>query len=270
LKKDYVPVSDNDSELSESSFVEQFWTQVWTDSKLLEFSAKRIEERDEFKIIKPYLASLPSKSRILDGGCGLGEWTIYLASRGFDVVGLDISKMTVEKLKQKFPDKNFRVGDLRSTEFDDGYFDSYLSWGTFEHFEEGFGSPIREARRILRDGGYLFISVPYQNSRHLHRDKRDLWFWDENYQRNCGYHKKMRFYQWRLTKSELQREFEINGFRTLALEAIQKGHGIRRAVQHDLHINPNTVIGKALRVLLYLFTPRGYAAHMIIGIGQKI
>jgi ubiquinone/menaquinone biosynthesis C-methylase UbiE len=110
------------------------------------------------------------------------------------VIGLDISKATIERLSEIFPDHNFIVGDIRSTGFDDESFDAYFSWGTFEHFEIGLGPCFKEANRILKKGGYLFVSVPFQNGRHLRKDRRELYMWDENFDRENGYVKEIRFY----------------------------------------------------------------------------
>ncbi len=269
MKKDYTPISENDAALSETSFIEQYWTQIWNDRdrKLI---AKSIADREECRIMDQYLSGLPPHSRILDGGCGMGEWTVYYASKGFRVVGMDISRITIEKLQEKFPDHHFSVGDIRNTGFEDDSFDAYFSWGTFEHFEEGFAAPLMEARRILKKGGYLFISVPFQNGRHLRRDQRPLWYWDENYDKSRGYQSRMRFYQWRLTQPELQQELEINGFKTIQIKPIHKLHGLQRAIKHDMRIDPHTILGKAIQALIYPFIPGDFVAHMLIGVAKKM
>ena len=269
MKKDYRPVSASDSVLSETAFVEQYWTKVWDNVNSASL-VEEIEKRDEFKIMSPYLSKLLPGSRVLDGGCGLGEWTVYHSSKGFNVVGLDISKATIQKLKENCRQGNFMAGDIRNTEFEDNYFDAYFSWGAFEHFEDGLGAPLREARRILKTGGHLFISVPFQNGRHLLRDKRDLWRWDESYDKHSGYRSEIRFYQWRLTKPELQREFEINGFRTVGIKTICKRQGIRRVIKCDLHIEPDSRLGAIMQMLMYPLLPSDFVAHMIIGVARKI
>ena len=270
MKKDYIPVSAADALLSETAFGEAQWTRIWDSYDLPDSAASGIEKREEVQNIEPYLATLPRDARILDGGCGIGEWTLYYATRGFDVVGLDFSRVTIAKLKGRFPAHNFLLGDIRNTEFENDHFDAYFSWGTFEHFEDGFSAPLMEANRIIRPGGYLFVSVPFQNRRHLRRDQRALWRWDENYDRNSGYETNSRFYQWRLTKPELQRELELNGFKTLRVEPIHKWQGLRRMVNHDLHIRSGSGLHEAARLLLYPVVPKSYVAHMIIGIGQKV
>jgi len=270
MKKDYIPAHNTQSVTNETEFVERYWTQIWDGHTIRDSKRAKIEKREEFKIMNQYVSKLPPKSHILDGDCGLGEWTVYWTSRGFDTVGLDISQAVIERLKQRFPNHRFVVGDIRNTKFESEYFDAYFSWGAFEHFEEGLGPCFREANRILKKGGYLFVSVPFQNNRHLRRDKRKLWLWDENFDRRKGYTSQMRFYQWRLTKPELAREFELNGFRALRVEAIAKREGLRRALKHDLGLEPGSKVHRIAQILLYPFVPKSYVAHMIIGVGKKV
>lgn len=271
MKKDYIPALKNYSTLSEIDRIEQYWTRIWDCDHLdTKNFADTIEKREEFKVISPFLSDIPPNSRILDGGCGMGEWTIYFAKKGFHIFGLDISKKTIQKLKQRFNDINFCVGDIRHTEFENGYFDAYFSWGAFEHFENGLEAPLTEARRIIKQGGYLFLSIPFQNVRHLLRDNRELWRWDENYDKKLGYQSDIQFYQWRHTKSELKRELERNGFRTIKIEAIHKEHGVLGAIRYDLHTEPSSKVGRIMQLLLKHLIPKNCIAHMIVGVAQKV
>jgi SAM-dependent methyltransferase len=269
MKKDYQPVSLADFGLPESQLIERHWTDVWSTRQIPQITPGRGETREEQRLAEPYIAALPRGSRVLDGGCGLGGWTQYYSSRGLEVVGLDLSRETIDVVRQRLPQIAFVAGDIRSTEFPDSYFDAYFSWGTFEHFEEGLGAPLDEARRILKAGGYLILTVPYQNRRHLHRDRRPLHHWDRCFSETAGYTQRMRFYQWRLTEPELRRELEIHGFRTLKTTAMHKQQGLHRMIEYDLHVDPNTIPGKMLRRVLSPFVPASAVAHMIGAVGQN-
>ena len=268
MRKDYLPVSAEEAAKAEPAFVEGYWTEQWRDRTLQESAIRQVPAADEARVIAPYLAHLSRGSKILDGGCGLGEWVMYYASQGFNVTGLDLSRETVDRLRQTYPDQEFIAGDIRSTGFPDNAFDAYFSWGTFEHFEEGLGGCLEEAARIVRPGGLLFISVPFQNMRHLIRDRGPLPTWDDNFRGSRGYSEAMRFYQWRLSKSELTRELELHGFRCAKVATIHADQGVSRMLRLDFKIrNPLAVryLGAGLRRLL----PGDVAAHMILAVGER-
>lgn len=90
------------------------------------------------------------------------------------------------------------------------------------------GDCIHEVHRILKPGGWLFVSVPYYNWRHILRDLLSLSRWDHTYDKRCGYTQPQRFYQWRLTRSELQRELELRGFQVREIRPIHKIEGVER------------------------------------------
>jgi SAM-dependent methyltransferase len=269
LIKDYLPVSEQKSSLSETAYIGDFWSQKWDQRSLPSNLTDKIEQREEFKCMQPFLASLPPGSRLLDGGCGLGEWTLYFAARGYQITGMDLSQATIQKLKEHFSDTAFITGDIRRTDFAEASLDAYFSWGVFEHFEAGLGAPLAEARRIIKPGGYLLISVPFQNGRHTRHLQQPLRKWDENFNPQNGYAASLRFYQWRLTPSELMRELEMNGFKTLLITPIHKRVGLRRMIQLDLHLDPHSMPGKAAQVLLYPVIPKTYVAHMLFAAAQK-
>jgi len=64
---------------------------VWTESE----PPKELVESIETGKIKP--------CRVLDVGCGEGFYAIYLASKGFDVTGIDISRNAIKLARAKSP-----------------------------------------------------------------------------------------------------------------------------------------------------------------------
>jgi len=269
MRKDYVAVDDAALETDDTRFVEQYWSAVWKDHEQPP-DLSNMAQRDEFRIMRPYLAELPRGSRILDGGCGLGEWTVFLSQQGFEMVGMDLDANVVRKLHDWFPACHFVRGDIRDTGFDAGSFDAYFSWGVFEHFERGLGDCLKEAHRILRPGGWLFISVPFHNWRHTLRDSRRLDRWDSAFDPRDGYRQAQRFYQWRLTRPELQRELELHGFKTAEVTPVHKLTGVGRWLQWDLRLfRKNSQAYYAARRAAAALIPATYISHMILAVGHR-
>jgi SAM-dependent methyltransferase len=269
MRKDYTPVVEATAAADETNFVERHWAEVWkTHDRTPDLSA--LARREEYRLMQPYLATLPRGSRILDAGCGLGEWTVFLGQQGFDTVGLDLIPEVVDELTARFPDNRFVRGDIRRTGFDAQSFDACFSWGAFEHFENGIGDCLDEAHRILRPGGWLFISVPFQNWRHLIRDARPLERWDEHFDPREGYRQPQRFYQWRFTRPELQRELALHGFRTDRVTPINKLSGVGRWLQWDFPVfRKNTRAYFLARRAFGLVMPASYVSHMILAVAER-
>ncbi len=268
MRKDYEPVSVETSHQDERAYVETFWTKRWEAVAQLP-KPESITRREEYRLMRPYLATLPAGSRLLDGGCGMGEWTAQFANEGFDIVGLDLSERTVARLKELLPRYQFVCGDIRRTGFPDASFDAYFSWGTFEHFENGLGECITEARRILKPHGFLFVSVPFQNWRYILRDARVTPEVERS--RLAGdVRAPHRFYQWRLTKPELRRELELRGFQVLTMNAIAKDQGVHRWLQWDFpFLREGSGPFALARRTLSLVLPAGFVSHMIFAAAQR-
>jgi SAM-dependent methyltransferase len=268
MRKDYVPVGES-AGVDETDFVERYWTNVWKNhDRPPDLSA--LERREEYRIIRPFLSRLPAGSRLLDGGCGLGEWTVLFAQQGFDTVGLDLSVEVVEKLNRSFPTHQFHRADIRQTGFPDQSFDGYFSWGAFEHFENGLGDCLDEAHRILRPGGWLFISIPFDNWRHILRDAGRLERWDEGFDPHKGYTQAHRFYQWRLTRPELRRELELRGFGVESVTPISKLQGVGRMLQYGLPVvRKDSRAYYAIRRGLAAVLPASFVSHMLLAVAQR-
>ena len=267
MRKDYETVSGENAGQDERDFVEAFWTRRWQTVERMP-QAESVTRRDEYRLMWPYLRTLPRGSRILDGGCGMGEWVVYLAGQGFDVVGLDLSERTIDRLKAALPTHQFACGDIRRTGFPDRSFDAYFSWGTFEHFENGLGECIQEACRILKPGGWLFVSVPFHNWRLILRDAWRLsGSVEPSREDGATTH---RFYQWRLTQPELRRELTLRGFRVLTIKATAKDQGVHRWLQWDVPFLKEGTAAFALARRAFTMTmPSGFISHMIWAAARK-
>ena len=74
----------------------------------------------------------PPGARILDIGCGLGREAFALYDLGFEVLGIDISKEVISRVKQLSADKEYKISfseyDGEHLDFPDNSFDVVLIW----------------------------------------------------------------------------------------------------------------------------------------------
>lgn len=101
---------------------------------------------------------------VLDLGCGPGYHAVELASRGYGVVGYDLSlyqlALAAEFAQERSQKINFLQGDMREMAFEE-MFDGIFSWNTsFGYFEEDKNQLVAErVFQALRPGGMFLIDV---------------------------------------------------------------------------------------------------------------
>lgn len=95
---------------------------------------------------------LPADALVLDLGCGAGHSYDRLAPR--QTVGVDLS---AEALAGQ-PRETY-VADMRALPFGDGAFGAVFSVHSLEHVPDGV-AVLREARRVLADGGVAIFVTP--------------------------------------------------------------------------------------------------------------
>ncbi len=101
---------------------------------------------------------------VLDLGCGSGQHAVELASRGYNVVGYDLSltmlAMAADEAQERGQKINFLQGDMREMAFEE-MFDGIFSWATsFGFFDEEKNiSVIQRVHRALRKGGMFLLDL---------------------------------------------------------------------------------------------------------------
>ena len=105
---------------------------------------------------------VPAEGKILDYGCGRGLISCALASKGFEVYGVDISNEALDVAK-KLADElhcrvSFHLGGEGKLPFHDIHFDLVLSHWTFHEIDQDHQlKVVAELYRALRVGGYVLI-----------------------------------------------------------------------------------------------------------------
>jgi len=95
----------------------------------------------------------------LDLGCGTGRHSVWLASAGATVTGIDFSEGMLEAARRKAGAVRFLAHDLHQRlPLADGVFDRVVSGLVLEHLRE-LDAFFAEARRVLRPGGRAVVSA---------------------------------------------------------------------------------------------------------------
>src|SRR3989449_9101148 len=103
-----------------------------------------------------------NKGRVLDVGCGTGENALYLADRGFSVVGVDLSSRAIDAAKTKGSERklkvDFRLANALHLDFKIACFDNTIDSGLFHTFNDNDRVVFaREIARVLKTDGRYFM-----------------------------------------------------------------------------------------------------------------
>lgn len=138
----------------------EYWDERW---QAVPLTLNALARQVDVRLVRRIERHLRPGAWILEAGCGSGAYVAYFSLRGYRVIGVDFAPRTVARLNRALPELDIRVGDVCALPFADAFFDACYSGGVVEHFEEGIVRPLREAYRILKPGGLLFVTVPHVN-----------------------------------------------------------------------------------------------------------
>jgi len=123
--------------------------------------AGRFADKMEKKAVLDYM-EVKQGMRVLDIGCGTGNYALLLARKGLRVTGLDISSSMLARARDKAEEAHLALelvqGDATALPFGDNSFDAVLSVSAME-FVPDLKTAMKEAFRVLKPGGRMVIGV---------------------------------------------------------------------------------------------------------------
>lgn len=128
----------------------------WYETKMGSYVDK-VETELAFKLLK-----VKQGMRVLDVGCGTGNYSMKLANLGCRVTGVDISDNMLdiarEKAGREGADIEFFNMDAYNLEFDDESFDGVLCMTAFEFLDKP-QKALEEFFRVVRKGGQILVGT---------------------------------------------------------------------------------------------------------------
>lgn len=102
-------------------------------------------------------ASIGPGRRVLDVGCGSGEFLGILARTGAEVAGIDPAPGMLDLARRSVPSADIRQGDFTGLPWSDASFDVVTAINALQ-FADEMALALREAARVLRRGGRIGIA----------------------------------------------------------------------------------------------------------------
>lgn len=112
-----------------------------------------------------HLTPIPARGLALDVGCGEGADAVWLASRGWDVVGVDWAGIALERARQRAASRALRARFVEGDATDPAFLASLSPTGTFDLVTVAYLHPEPEHRLrsyahlpgLVSPGGHLLV-----------------------------------------------------------------------------------------------------------------
>jgi len=133
------------------AFYEAFWADAPRDPEPWAFAERRALLLNEVQ----------RGERVLDLGCGAGRFLAVLQQAGADPVGVELAEAAAERARANVPGADVRlVAEDGSLPLGHGEVDLVWCSEVLEHVPD-VAHLLLEARRVLRRGGRLLLTVPF-------------------------------------------------------------------------------------------------------------
>lgn len=138
------------------------WYESWFDTEYYHILYKNRDDNEAHFFIDNLhnMLNVDKQAKVLDLACGKGRHSIYLAQKGYDVTGVDLSENNITEARQhEHQYLHFMIKDMRSNlgneEFD-AIFNLFTSFGYFENERDNI-EVLKSIRSALKPKGYLVL-----------------------------------------------------------------------------------------------------------------
>ena len=163
----------------------------------------------------------PGRMRVLDIGCGEGEFLAGLIRRGHEGHGTEFSGATAVRAA-RVPGLILRTGELGPESYPPGAFDAISIWHVLEHLPDP-DQTLRHSRRWIAPAGVLLVAVPNADS------------WQARLFRGSWFHLDPPRHLHHFGRRSLRSALERAGFRIERLETLSWEQNVYGVLQSALN-----------------------------------
>ena len=140
--------------MNEKELIEYY--NKFNEDKRLDTRHGQVEFITSIKYIEKFLKK---NDKIVDIGAGTGKYSKYFFDKGYDVTAVELVKHNLKVIEKKGV-KSILGNATNLSMFDDNTFDITILFGPMYHLisMEDKIKALKEAKRITKDNGYIFIS----------------------------------------------------------------------------------------------------------------
>jgi SAM-dependent methyltransferase len=141
--------------------------EAYADTFFHELDSKPVDRA----LLNLFAGEVRGRGRVADMGCGPGHLARYLAERGVEVVGIDLSPAMVRVARKLSPGLSFETGSLLALSAPDACFAGVAAFYAIVNLSRAeVVLALRELRRVLVPGAPLLLSF-HLGEKRLHLEE---------------------------------------------------------------------------------------------------
>jgi 2-polyprenyl-3-methyl-5-hydroxy-6-metoxy-1,4-benzoquinol methylase len=138
-----------------------FFSGLWLDVQRQRLSEGTVAEAD---FIESCLR-LERGKRVLDIPCGNGRLSLELASRGYEMTGVDVTTVLLDEARARSKERGLPIAwehrDMRDISWSDAFDAAFCIWGSFGYFDDaGNRLFLERVASALRPGAWFLLDAP--------------------------------------------------------------------------------------------------------------
>src|SRR5262249_52365488 len=142
---------------------QQYYERYWVQDSPPPDNDPTTHEREKLlsRSLRGYGRFADGDRKVLDAGCGSGEFLPFFLNAGFEVCGVDLSLAATQRPRNRSPKAIVSVGSLEGgLSLRSDHFDVVWSTEVLEHLFD-IEQALNEIYRVLKPGGLFVLTTPY-------------------------------------------------------------------------------------------------------------